>query len=1113
MTHYEYLIKTEEYVEKRFKNVIIISQVTISYEKFESILLNFKKILAHYSSHQKNIIRSMWKMAPKTCLYLTVTFAIYQYDGNFWGKFKEAISLLNEHYWKRSFLKQLLTEDLIVFDQTSSQKYINNILGHASLPKNNVKSFITNVLIKAVEYNLDADEIVFAFNENGNNANVKTNGIYKSVQDFIKLNNHVSNDVLSRCLEVWREHNTPFYENYRYFLPDHILKEFDQFVEGLEEGYLRKATFFKRPLLLYSPENQNVFIDFPIQRLSIGKHQDLKWIVKSDGKDMTITLNKSIIADYNELEFAASKKERELEVKPQTYYQVYLIADDEVKGEWHFNLTDVIFFNGKTFEQERKEIIPEKEIIAIIHEDIKHVIENGKNPFFMKPLFNGWSGYYETEINVKEMDTLNFPNQTIYFNPDRIKFELIGDCYDNVKSDSLLFHIIPKVIIKNQGIDTDIRKWNIRLTHNWTNQSVSSSIVKLIDQGFDQKEQFTISVESLMEAIGIFFGKFTISLTGLLGQDYKMVFSLLRKGDLNLSIHETVINTKVLGIESAKDIDFSSETDVDIKMSKSNFWNIDLTPTQQRIKGTILNRSNYETMNVTIYSSDVAVEVKCGNIFHPIGETFNRVNFKLNENFILLDLENPKLATHKDAVTVIIYELLQSGEKAQKSFQLRTGRKHLIDLGYFDGINDTYRTRVFFIKVPECSFDKKLLILETYWQVSHLEVINRDGEVIVTWDSSFPPESVEIKVWRLNQYDFPYYQQVVKGNETECLIKNGSLHEGYFLVEISEHHSNDFFSALFNQGFPSEQTNKTLIFSNFEDDSIANYSLTKWLLLEDEQGQEYEWGFSELEKLLKTIYKSKNLMLDLLVEDYDSCCDFGIQNLDNLLELFELNSEDTEFQKFLYKIIGFQEWDINSFQEVIKQNLFETGKQAGYTPANLTRIYSMSQRELFLANQRRTYTEKLIKGFSLEHAFITHLYNITANNEYRDKVQSYVYRESGNFNQITEEMKVKKIIPKEFVLTINSRKIANEGSIKNLPYLIGVSACLTAALLYYDSVLSEDERVSIRKISQWMIQEHDKWYLYDLIYWKNRFNEFENREKASKERKRKYEHPSFAWKR
>ncbi|MDQ1002707.1 hypothetical protein QFZ28_003107 [Neobacillus niacini] len=1109
MTYIEFLIKTEEFVAKRFNNVIIISQVSIPQQRFLSILENFNKILDHSWSIEDNMIKSMWRMAPKTCLYLTVTYAIYHYDGNFWGKFKKAISLQNDHLWKRYFLKTLVKENLVVFDKTSSQKYINNILGHASLPKHNIRSFIGNVIEKGVEYNLEPEEIVAAFNKNSS-GNVKTYGIYKSVRDFIRLNNHVSNDVLSRCLEVWKEHNTPFYENYRNFLPDHILQEFDRYVEGQDLKFHNRTTFIKRPFLMYSPENQNVFINLPVQRFPINKYHELRWLIKVDNEEIVINTNISRSTEHNEIEFSVNSKNREYVVKPNTEYEITLLADNELKGEWLFNLTNLTLFNSRTLIQERKDMIPSRGLIAVVYEDILTIVEKGKNPCYIKPLFGAWAGYFEVEIFVKESDTLNFPEKPIYLNPDQITFELVGNLCTNVKSEFSFFNAIPTIHIKKQGKEVDIKSWTIRLSHDWTSYSKTITLKQLDDRVRISNEDISFSLAPLFESIGKPFGKFTLSLTGNLGQDYKNEFILIPNEDFNIEIYDSINDKKNIQIKTVKNIEFSSESVVNIQKSQDNFWHIILNPWESRLKGTIFNNSTFETVNITVFSSPIIAELKSAeNIIFPLGEMLNKANFNLKSSFVLIDLENPTVSTKHDFISLFLNEPLRTGEKAQKSYRLKTGRKHLIALDYFDGIHDTYRTRTLFLEIPECQFSQRLLTLETYWKVNQIGLKKSKENFVIDWDISFPPEALQVRVWMLNQFRRPFVQKTVEGSEVSLEIKG--IPEGYIMVEMLEQQPNDFFATLFKKDFPKENSDRIKVFKNISQ-SPKSYTFSKWLLLEDVAGVEYDRTTEELELLLEIIYKNHNLLLPLLLEDYDSCCDFGIQNIDGLLELFETYVDDYDYQQFLYKLIGFQEWDVNSFQNVMKSKFEGTTNLINYVPTDIHKLNNMTTRELFLANQRRRFNEQLLKGFSLEHAFIRHLHDITVETTYREKLNAILDRDLKHIQNLIERLLEKKIIPIHFKSTLNERMIPNAGYLKAFPYLIGITACLTASLLYSESELEEKDRVFIRNISLWMLQEHQEWFLHDLICWKNRFREYETREKAAIERRKKYEHPSFTWK-
>lgn len=1109
LNYVEYLVKVEEYVAKKFNNVIIISQVSITEEKFYSILKNFKKILERYSDYEEKIIKSMWGLAPKTCLYITVAYAIYHYDGNFWGKFKKAISLQNEHIWKKNFLKILIREKMVIFDRTGPQKYINNILGHASLPKHNIRNFITNVIEKAIEYNLEPEEIVAAFKYNS--GNVRTYGIYKGVKDFIKLNNHVSNDVLSRCLKVWKEHKTPFYQNYRYYLPDHILEEFDRYVNEQENKIQNLSTFVKRPFLMYSPENQNIFISLPTQRFPINRYNELKWIVRIDNdEEFVIYTDVSKSTELNEIEFSVSNNFKEFKALPNKEYIISLIADGVLKGEWEFSTTNFIIFNGNTLKQDRRETIPSKSLIMVVHEDLIQTVEEGKNACFIKPLFGEWSSYYEVEIFVTESDTLVFPEKTIHLSPERITFELVGKLCPNVKSEVSFFNEIPSILIKNQGNEVELRKWTIHLSHDWTNYSKTYKLEELHDQISISNKNILISLNAFFETMP--FGKYTLSLTGNLGQDYKTEFIVVPEEIFNIEIY-SMNDKKAIQIRTKNDIEFHSESVMSVQKLEDELWKIHLNPKELRLKGTILNKNTFETVNLTIFTSPVVIEIKHRDYqIFPLGEVFNKMNFQMKTGYVLVDLENPTVFLQHEFVTVYLKEPLRSGEEAQKSFRLKTGRKHLIGLDYFDGIHDTFHTRTLFLEIPEIQYKERLLTLETYWKINNLDLKKHDGKFVLSWDISFPPEELKIRIWLLNKFDAPFLETVVAG--TECSIEINELPEGYLLVEMFEYQKNDLFASLFNTDFPSKMTDRMKIFRNFSQ-SKENYTYTKWLLLEDVKGIEYERDTEEVGVLLKTIFKKQDFLLQLLLEDYDSCCDFGIQHIDKLLDhIKETKDDENEYLQFLYKIIGFQEWDFDSFQNVLRSKLITNDNAKAekvYVPKDIYLLYNMKERELFLANQRKRINEQLLKGFSLTHAFIRHLYDVQVNASYCEKLNHFLNKYLDDILVLKESLLKRKIIPMQFNFYLNERMIHND-YLKSFPYFIGLSACFTALLLYFESELSSQERIFIRTLSLWMLQEHQEWYLHDLVYWKIKFKEYEIFEKQAKERRKKYGYPSFAWK-
>lgn len=1110
----EYLSRTEKKVEKYFKNIQIISEVQLPIEHYEIIIKNFNKVLSANENKQDKVINLMWSFAPKTCLTITVYFAIYNYDGNFWGKFKEAISLRKDQIWKQKFINQLKIEKLFSFDKTSTQKFIQNILGHAGIPKNNIDSFIKSILMPAVNFNLDENEIVQAIKRDKTVGEVvKSYGLYKSVKDFISLDTEVSNSFIGRCIEVWKEHERPFVQNYKHYIPDHVLSAFDNYVDSGTFPKFQSTSRVSRPVLSYSPEHQNIYIHLPSQRFKLDQHDKVTWKIQSNESEDVISALKARSLENNEVEFYIHKMNGEYPLQPDTDYEVTLLIDEEIKGIWNFFLQDVVLFNGRTLEQERKEVVSFKDLILIVHEKHKGIIERGLNNYYSKPLFGLWGGYYEMEVNVSQKDIYHFPSRKIHMNPGRTSFILEGEVWNDIKGNTSLYKEAPCMLIKKEFIDLeeDLESWQIRLTHNWMNKSSRMSLKKALENSSLSQEGFyRIDLGYFMDEIGANFGKMSVSLTGLLGKDLRIDFICLDKDDLELSVIENL--EKEIFIRTVNNLDFSITSNQEINLIDDNTKVISVTAKKPIIRAVLQSNLNHESVELKIYSSLINSEVNYGENYLALGEKVNKATFSFSGSNLILDFENPRLLNISNTVNVSIYEHIKNEEMVIKRYTLKTGRKHSINLSYFESINNTYTTRIIMLKIEEIELVDKLLILDTDWKVKSVTLV--DEIPLLKWDISFIPDKVKINIWKMDNFSEPVMNEILTGETKEISLKVLSNNEAHYLFQIQEEYDNDLLSLFLDQGFPKEINDKIFPF-NYPASNNDKPTYAAWLLIIDQDGNENEWEEEELRNCLENIYENQEVVLPLLLKDYDSCCDFGIQNMDYLLELFIKDEIKIEFKQFLMKVSGFQEWDLNSFNLSVNPQLSENtniNNKNDYVPIDLNSLQDLTSRERALSYQRSPQKEQLLKGFSLKHKYLAHLNELNHNEQYKESINSYLNHHYKKISLCLEFYETNNLISKSHHSILNKRITDAQFDI-DFPYWIGVTAYLTSSLFYHESKLTVEMLNSIRDFSPRLMDIDQEWYLHDLIFWKQRLKEEEEILKAVKERKREYGNSSFAWKR
>ncbi|WP_146547601.1 hypothetical protein [Rummeliibacillus suwonensis] len=126
---------------------------------YNDVIVTLKNYFAANKEYSKTICEKVWSLAPKTMLLATVTFAIEQYKGNFWSDFGKTIELYEHNLWRKNFMKALKKQNMYIFKGSSIQRYIRNILGHAGIPRSQVKPFVNNIILPAIENDYSAEEV------------------------------------------------------------------------------------------------------------------------------------------------------------------------------------------------------------------------------------------------------------------------------------------------------------------------------------------------------------------------------------------------------------------------------------------------------------------------------------------------------------------------------------------------------------------------------------------------------------------------------------------------------------------------------------------------------------------------------------------------------------------------------------------------------------------------------------------------------------------------------------------------------------------------------------------------------------------------------------------
>lgn len=1095
-----YFNKIEKIIEKRFKKVKIISEVHFTYEEFTKVKENLSKVFKKYEENQESVITQFWILAPKTALLMTVQHAIYYYDGNFWGRFKQDFNLVDDKLWKIKFLKQLEIERLAKFK--GGQKYISNILGHAGIPKNNISSFIKGVLHPAILHGLNADEVLNTFKYEGTVSGISKNHLYKSVRDFMNLEGEVSRNILERCIEVWSEQDRPFIENYQGYLPDHFLVEFDNFASNENITKTLYQNKVERPFLYYSPDYQNIYIKLPQQRYSSNQYSTVHWEIETDTKKYRVETYK-VIHDNGDFGFLPRSKNGEFSINPYDMYSVKIFTDGEQNGDWSFQINEFAVFNRNNYEQINKKTISLKELIFIVNDYSKKEIENTENiNYTIYPLQGEWKKFYELDTYIDNPTIIKLGNDGIVIQPNRRLMQLNGDQFPNIQGLYPIFQSNIQIQFDTNflKISKNLSNWKIKLQLPALNK-IKYKLLSDCEVIFIENNQILVNLDKLIGEIGRESGLYKLTLTGMLGRDETLEFYYVPDEHLNISKIENEIYFKThpkLSLHLVEGLSSESiATNKKMLKVSNNFSTIQLN---------LVNQNTKEQMSIKYFPNLIGVKLKTEGNTLPIGEFFEKTYFNFKDTEILIDLENPTLHVNKSSIEIIIYERLQNGQYAEKSFNCRVNRKHRLDLSFFESLQNTFSKRIIFIRIPTLQIETVLLTINTSWSINSISVRNNDK---LEWELTFPVNNVKVRIWGFDFVKPLILEKVIDTTINKQILDISHIPSGYYIFEIEEYLKDDFFSFLDQPTFPKNFTNHHQLIK-FENQKRLS-SFAKIVLIENEYADEGEWQEEQLIKLFEFIFNCKNISLPLLIEDYNSCFDFGIVNIDNILSIVD-NDINKDLRSFIASITVCHEWDFESFAKMIDIKSVSNQYEMIYIPNNFNELFNYSRAERIWSYNNSKNSQTILKGFDLKGEYLRFLDDLESNYSMELKLNKYINTYKQTIDDILYRYKMLGLISKNNESILKCRFRDNVLDVYNFPYYLGTVAYLSAMTFYAESRMEENDLIFIRQAILQLFKLDSRWLLHDLVFWKTTLKKQEEYERTIEERKKQYGNPSFAWK-
>lgn len=1077
----------EERYAELSENVAIICEMNMDPADYEQVMYITKQYLLKNPAYDKEICERIWLYAPKTMLLTTITFAINHYDGAFWDKFGRAICLENHNLWREAFYKALEKQDMYVFKGAKTQRFVYNILGHSGIPRSQVEAFVKAVILPAIKHGFSAEEIQQIIRNDNKNTPIKTYQLIESVKEFIKIPDSIATNIVERSMEVWREQLRPFTEHYYGYLPQHLLEEFDNIViQEDRKPTTYTSTYLRRPTLRYSPEYQNIYISLPKQTLS-NNVQKVTWKIDSDdyAKDIhTIRLP----YENNEVEFKVMKKKNQLPILPYHSYNVQLLIDDVVAGIWFFEVSDFTIFNASTYEQILGSNIIAKQLLIITTKQHSRFLHSENVEYQAISLLDEWASYLEVDVTVKKAFSYTVKGQRYIFSPARTQVALIGEKQDLI-SELPVYKGELRLRVSNKifNILCNLPNWQLKLMHTFSGQHVKYKLTRTDFKQTAKGHYECVFPSHFKQLLDRKPGGYILKMYGSLGKDTEMHFYYL---DNVLSLHK---EQHELIIETAKHYKLNPLS-VTTTVLTENKKKVSPIPAFEKLSFELEMPYSFEKIPVSYYADQIDLKLVHKNEFLLLGSFTTKALLDFEEAKVMIDLENPNLQVVNSFVSVTVFEKLKDGSFYEKQQQLRVGRKHIITLDYFAHQPNSLAKRHLFIRIPALQIDTRLFTVETEWQVKDWNIHNKSLEIDL---------STHLPKMNVKAYDLLTAQTVYEYNETtstnKLLVPIDELNSGYYLISISEAAEDDFDSLFDLNTMPEELGPHAFIFQHNVEESFGY-----WLLANDSKTDDGEWLLDDLKCIFDLITEYQKVYIPLLLEDYESCTDFGLINIEQLPDLLQQYNGET--LHLLLLISGIQEWDPLSVEKSIDSDFILPTENALYVPDKYSGYLNYLPAQLNHSYNNTIQMEQCLRGFSLTHEMLRLNGQMLLDEVFKKKCDDF----SGKFG--IPLLNCQQFYSENERVSFFNSELSSRRHKQNFFYTIGTLAYFNSLIFYYEHTMKDEHIKMIREATPLAYELAPQLFLHDLVYWKYKLDCYEDALKQEAERRKQYEHPSFTWK-
>jgi hypothetical protein len=940
--NYSTLEQVEKYLTPKFQNISLVSEISLAKSEVMHLEYLYTHLFKTRTTHSEHYINQIWINYPLSSIAITVFVGVYNYDGNYWGHFKERTKCSNDGAWKEYFLQELRKRNLPIIDEFGGQRYVSTILGHAGIPEKSFSGFIEGFVEPALEYGLSASEAIdYLVDNDSNSSDFKVYKLHKNVRDYLTTGGKVVEDFVERCLQV-ADSELENYPKFTRILPRRVIKSFKRWKENrLEESSIVKKMKITAPVMKLDPIVNGVYVQLPIQRWS-KESSTANWVVKkNDNFVSTIHCNYVDLRGSNESELIPHSKK--IMISPNNNYEFIFSIDNLPYRRWKFDTHSYLVFDSDSRIEIKRRHIHEGGHWFVIEKAYKPLKEeNSRFVITHEPLFEDWQDYFLWEVDTPVNGIISFGQSgdvlEIPIMAAKEKPFLSGGKTKGWGRNKQAFFETPKLslpLASYPRFRDELAHWKLEVKHTNSNEKVEFELTTLEQHVRLVGSNYEIDMSKLVHKR--YIGEYSLKLTGHLGSDISLTFILLPQ---SLVIDDFIAplfpiqhrgyqkNRYTIHIDKSLSILCLWPTEVELTLKdytkETVTYNLLIPNTVSEIKFQFTNKETEESFIVDFLPKAISW-AKLGSE----GINYKNEIIKINEdallndtaeNRFLLDLTNiSSLAVSEKMIELNILLKDESGKVIQvRSRKYRVGKEHLLTLEPFlDSIKDLNSNKCsIWIELEQYSQPFKVFEIIKKWDVSEISIMSdyNNKQVILSWSESYKVINRVLRIWD-NWRPWTTYNEVfIPDNCYKLIIPWNEKENSEYLIEWAVKQQNDFFEFLDKTTYPKPNDNIykwTFAEGNTSSLSIANiYSGFSNNLVEH--------TVEDFKKLLIGVTSYGSNFINLQLTHINKWRDLTKEFIQPVKEALTLVEIPTQLQGEIARLTGISEWPIADFVEANK---------------------------------------------------------------------------------------------------------------------------------------------------------------------------------------------------